>query len=140
MGTLVKSPATMRLTVIMSDEANFVLRWDLHEENRTSRFKTLWKDEDFLDVTIACDDDQIDAHKVILSSASTFLKGTTSKEVKSLLEFIYSGETEVPQEELESFMAMANSLKVGGLMGDLSKQSESFEVLNNIDDENPVKI
>ena len=93
----------------MSDAGDFFLRWDLHEENRTSTLKSLWKNEDFLDVTIACDDDQIDAHKVILSAASPFfqkilkrnphshpliyLRGTAKKDVQSLLDFIYSGET-----------------------------------------------
>ena len=58
----------------MSNEGNLVLRWDLHEENRISKLKTLWENEEFLDVTIACDDDQIDAHKLILSASSTFFK------------------------------------------------------------------
>jgi len=117
----------------MSDAGNYVLSWDQHEENRSSTLKTLWENEDFLDVTIACDDDQIDAHKVILSAASPFfhkilkrnphshpliyLRGTAKKDVQSLLDFIYSGETQVLQEELEGFMALASSLEVKGLVG-----------------------
>jgi len=125
----------------MSNDSNFVLSWDQHEENRTSTLKSLWENEDFLDVTIACDDDQIDAHKVILSAASPFfqkilkrnphshpliyLRGTTKKEVESLLNFIYSGETQVLQEGLEDFMALANSLEVKGLVWEqLEKKKE----------------
>jgi len=124
----------------MSNDSNFVLSWDQHEENRTSTLKSLWENEDFLDVTIACDDDQIDAHKVILSAASPFfqkilkrnphshpliyLRGTTKKEVQSLLNFIYSGETQVLQEELEDFMALANSLGVKGLVGEELEKKE----------------
>jgi len=115
----------------MSDIGNYVLSWDQHEENRSLTLKTLWENEDFLDVTIACDDDQIDAHKVILSAASPFfhkilkrnphshpliyLRGTTKKDVQSLLDFIYSGETQVLQDELEGFMDLASSLEVKGL-------------------------
>jgi len=58
----------------MSEVENCVIRWDLHEENRLSALKSLWENEDFLDVTIACDDDQIDAHKVVLSAASPFFQ------------------------------------------------------------------
>jgi len=133
----------------MSDDGKFVLRWDLHEETRTSTLNSLWQNEDFLDVTIACDDDQIDAHKVILSAASPFfesilkrnphnhpllyLRGTTKKNVQSLLNFIYSGETQVSEEELHDFMALASSLHIQGLTGELSgvKQGK-YDELNEI--------
>ena len=116
----------------MTADRTLLLNYDLHKQDRTSTLSTLWKNNEFLDVTIACDDDQIDAHKVILSSASPFfhsilnrnqhnhpllyLRGTKKKDVESLLEFIYSGQTEVLQEELEDFMTLANSLKVKGLI------------------------
>ena len=115
----------------MPDE-KFVLNWDQHEQNRTSSLNSMWECQDFLDVTIACDDDQIDAHKVILSAASPFfrqiltrnshnhpllyIKGSTKKIMQSLLNFIYSGETHIIQEELPEFMALAHSLKVMGLV------------------------
>jgi len=115
----------------MSADGAFLLNYDLHEQERTSKLNSIWKNEDFLDVTIACDDDQIDAHKVILSSASPFfhnilkrnphshpllyLRGTKKKDFESLLEFIYSGQTEILQGQLEDFMTLANSLQVKGL-------------------------
>ena len=116
----------------MSDDGNFFLSWGLHEQERTSALNYLWKNENFLDVTIACDDDQIDAHKVILSAASPlfqnilkrnphshpliYLRGTVKKDVQAILEFIYSGETNILQEELQDFMTLATSLKVKGLV------------------------
>jgi len=132
----------------MSDDGIFVLRWDLHEETRTSTLKSLWENEDFLDVTIACDDGQMDAHKVILSSASPFfqnilkrnphnhpllyLRGTTKTDVQSILNFVYSGETQVAEEELNDFMALASSLQIQGLAGEemgrsLEKEDESIQ-------------
>ena len=63
----------------MSDDGNFFLSWDLHEQARTSALNSLWKNENFLDVTIACDDDQIDAHKVILSASSPFFQNILNR-------------------------------------------------------------
>jgi len=112
----------------------FVLNWENHEQVRASSLQSLWKKQDFLDVTIACDDDQIEAHKVVLSAASPFfqnilkrnphshpllyLRGTTKKDMEALLEFIYSGTTKVIQEDLEHFIDLAKSLQVNGLCED----------------------
>ena len=44
-------------------------------------FKDLLSDEDFTDVTLACDDDkQIKAHKAILSSSSAFFQEDIEEE------------------------------------------------------------
>ena len=58
----------------MTEEDDFILSWALHAKARTAKLKSLWESSDFLDVTIACDDDQIGAHKVILSAASPFFE------------------------------------------------------------------
>ena len=97
----------------------------------------LWNSEEFLDVTLACEDDQVKAHKVILSAASPFfrqlllrnphnhplifLKGASKTNIQSLLHFIYSGETSVNQADLETFMSLASSLKIDGLAGEFSE-------------------
>ena len=71
----IKLVAQRRHNPVMSVDGSFALRWDLHEATRTLNFKSLWENDDFLDVTLVCDDDdQIGAHKVILSAASTFFK------------------------------------------------------------------
>jgi len=41
--------------------------------------------------------------------------------MKTLLDFIYSGETQVLQEELKSFMNLASTLEVNGLIADVYK-------------------
>merc|ERR1719357_17414 len=124
------------------DQDKFTLRWDLHDKRRASSLTDLWKKNAFLDVTIVCDDDQIDAHKLILSAASPllqkillrnenhvgrpllYLRGTRKKLFLSLLEFIYKGEVSVHHDNLENFIELANSLEVEGLVG---KPSEKFE-------------
>ena len=52
----------------------FCLRWNDFETNISSAFRELRDDKDFFDVTLACDDEQIQAHKVILSACSPFFR------------------------------------------------------------------
>jgi hypothetical protein len=109
----------------------FCLRWNDFESNISSAFRELRDDKDFFDVTLACDDEQIQAHKVILSACSPFfrnvlrrnphqhpllyLKGVKYSDLQSVLNFMYHGEVNVAQEELNSFLAVAEDLRVKGL-------------------------
>jgi len=97
--------------------------------------------KDFFDVTLACDDEQIQAHKVILSACSPFfrnvlrrnphqhpllyLKGVKYTDLQSVLNFMYHGEVNVAQEELNSFLAVAEDLRVKGLTQNQSGSSSS---------------
>jgi len=114
----------------MSSE-KFCLRWNDFESNISSAFRELRDDKDFFDVTLACDDDQIQAHKVILSACSPFfrnvlrrnphqhpllyLKNVKYTDLQAVLNFMYHGEVNVAQEELNSFLAVAEDLRVKGL-------------------------
>jgi len=114
----------------MSSE-KFCLRWNDFQSNIIFAFKELRDDKDFFDITIACDDEQIQAHKVILSACSPFfrnilrrnphqhpllyLKGVKYTDLQSVLNFMYHGEVNVAQEELNSFLAVAEDLRVKGL-------------------------
>jgi len=109
----------------------FCLRWNDFESNISGAFRELREDKDFFDVTLACDDEQLQAHKVILSACSPFfrtvlrrnrhehpllyLKGVKYADLVSVLNFMYHGEVNVAQEELNSFLAVAEDLKVKGL-------------------------
>jgi len=109
----------------------FCLRWNDFENNISVAFRELREDKDFFDVTLACDDEQIQAHKVILSACSPFfktilrrnqhanpllwLRGVKFSDLQSVLNFMYHGEVNVAQEELNSFLAVAEELKVKGL-------------------------
>ena len=115
----------------MGSSEKFCLRWNDFESNISVAFRELREEKDFFDVTLACDDSQIQAHKVILSACSPFfrnvlrknphqhpllyLKGVKYKELLSVLNFMYMGEVNVAQEELNSFLAVAEDLRVKGL-------------------------
>jgi len=119
----------------------FCLRWNDFETNISVAFRELRDDKDFFDVTLACDDEQIQAHKVILSACSPFfrnvlrrnphqhpllyLKGVKYTDLQSVLNFMYHGEVNVAQEELNSFLAVAEDLRVKGLTQNQSGASSS---------------
>ena len=115
----------------MTNGEKFCLKWNDFESNISSSFKDIKDEKDFMDVTLACEESQVTAHKVVLSACSSFfrsvlrrnphqhpllyLKGVKFKELVSVLNFMYMGEVNVAQEELNSFLAIAEDLKVKGL-------------------------
>ena len=122
----------------MGAQEKFCLRWNDFESNISVAFRELREDKDFFDVTLACDDDQIQAHKVILSACSPFfrqilkrnrhehpllyLKGVKYIDLMSVLNFMYHGEVNVAQDELNSFLSIAEDLKVKGLTQNKSNE------------------
>ena len=107
------------------------LQWNDFKENATSAFGILRGDNDFADVTLACEDgEQFEAHKVILASSSPFfqnilrrnkhahpliyMRGMKSEELAAVMDFLYCGEANVDQENLESFFAIAEELQLQG--------------------------
>ena len=109
----------------------FCLRWNDFESNISNAFKELRDDKDFFDVTLACEDEQIQGHKVILAACSPFfrnilrrnphqhpllyMKGVKYADLQAVLNFMYHGEVNVAQEELNSFLSVAEDLRVKGL-------------------------
>lgn len=55
-------------------EQHFCLRWNNYRTNITAEFETLREGEHFVDVTLACDGQQLKAHKVVLSACSPYFK------------------------------------------------------------------
>ena len=110
------------------------LQWNDFRENVSSTFNNLRNGKEFADVTLACEDgQQMEAHKVILAASSPFfqkvlqkskhphpliyLRGFQSKGLVSILDFLYFGEANVYQEDLDSFLAIAEEIQLKGLSG-----------------------
>jgi len=145
----------------MAANEKFCLRWNDFESNVSTAFRDLREEKDFFDVTLACDDSQVDAHKVILAACSPFfrnvlrrnphqhpllyLKGVKYKELVCVLNFMYQGEVNVAQEELNTFLAVAEDLKVKGLTqgnsssSDIKTKSESKSTPRNVSDQPAAK-
>ena len=113
------------------------LQWNDFKENVNSAFGRLRDDKEFTDVTLAYEDGrQMEAHKVILAASSPlfeqilqrskhphpliYLGGFKSEDMMAILDFIYFGEAKVHQENLDSFLTMAEELKLKGLAGQTS--------------------
>ena len=124
----------------MTSSEKFCLRWNDFESNISVAFREIREEKDFFDVTLSVGDRQVQAHKIILSACSPFfrgilrnnphahpllyLKGVAFTDLTAVLNFMYHGEVNVAQEELNSFLAVAEDLKVKGLtQGNSSKDS-----------------
>ena len=87
-----------------------------------------------MDVTLVCEEDQeIEAHKIILTACSPifskilkrskhshpiiYMRGLKAKELFAVVDFIYHGEANIYQEDLDEFLALAEELQLKGLVG-----------------------
>jgi len=118
----------------MAANEKFCLKWNDFEHNVSSSFNDIREEKDFFDVTLVCDNNQIEAHKVIIGACSPFfrtilrrnphqhpllyLKGVLYDDLVSVLNFMYRGEVNIAQEQLNSFLAVAEDLQVKGLTQD----------------------
>ena len=114
-----------------SEVEEFLLTWDNQQKNASEAFSGLRNDEFFRDVTLACEDQQFKAHKVVLAASSLFfekvlknhkhpnplifLMGVEVRHMESLLDFMYCGEVSLQQVELEDFLKTGEELGVKGL-------------------------
>ena len=144
------------------------LQWNDFKANVNYTFGRFRDGKEFTDVTLACEDgQQVEAHKVILAASSPFfekilqrnkhphpliyLRGFQSQDLLAILDFLYFGEANVYQENLDSFLAIADELKLKGLTGQTSsdlveeqekstnpelihKPKETFKTSQSIDD------
>ncbi|KAL0132381.1 hypothetical protein PUN28_000274 [Cardiocondyla obscurior] len=111
---------------------HYCLRWDNYQSNVTSVFHQLLQTEAFVDVTLACNEASLKAHKVVLSACSSYFQklllsnpckhptiimpqDVGFNDLKFIIEFVYRGEIEVSQAELQSLLKTADQLKIKGL-------------------------
>ena len=145
----------------MSNNKKIRLEWNDFETNIRNSFKGLREEQDYFDVTLACDDGyQIEAHKLILSAGSQFfrnifrkmkhtnifvyLKGISRLNLEYVVDFLYNGEACIAQDELNKFLETARELQVKGLLSNQegegnTNQSENINYveskhLNNDED------
>ena len=131
----------------MSEKLCF--QWNNFKENTLSAFGCLRDESDFADVTLACEDGkQMEVHKVILATSSPFfqnilkrnkhthpliyLRGVKYEDLSAIVDFLYCGEANVYQQNLDSFLAIAGELKLKGLMGKTDEkeviQKEKYKI------------
>ncbi|XP_051168413.1 protein bric-a-brac 1 isoform X1 [Leptopilina boulardi] len=111
---------------------HYCLRWNNYQSNMTSVFHQLLQTEAFVDVTLACNEASLKAHKVVLSACSSYFQklllsnpckhptiimpqDVCFNDLKFIIEFVYRGEIDVSQAELQSLLKTADQLKIKGL-------------------------
>ena len=125
---------------MLNDKYN--LLWNGYKENSLSCFKEAHSQLEFSDVTLVSDDDKhIKSHKFILSSCSPgfrkilvnnphqhpliYLDNVKHEDLRSIIDFMYLGEAEVAQDDLDNFMRVASRFQVKGLsLNESTKPSE----------------
>ena len=99
----------------------FSLKWSDFQSNVSNSFGLLRNEDYLFDVTIVTDDnEQVSAHKLVLSACSEYFKnifqknkhsnpilcleGVSSKDVRNVMDYMYNGEVQIYQEDLDRFL------------------------------------
>ena len=121
----------------MADMKLGLKRGDFNQHT-VETFQYMLQDNAFNDVTLVCEDQrQVKGHKVILSSGSKFFKEILLKNphpnpliylkltydhLYSIVRFIYLGQCEVDQSDIDSFLVTAQDLLIEGLWSEQEKE------------------
>jgi len=139
----------------MMECESYNLNWEEFDAYTSLTFKQLLSKPDFTDVTLACEGEEtIEAHKVILSACSPFfdrilkknshthplifLTDVTHSDLKSIINFMYLGQTNVVQEDLQRFLKVATKFQVRGLTDGKKKGSVVQNTAISIEDEEAI--
>ena len=127
----------------------FTLRLNEHKENIVNSFHELRTETDFSDVTLVCEDGQIvKAHRIILTACSPFfssvlktnkhthpliyMRGLKAKYLEAVLDFIYHGEANIHQQDLDGFFAIAEELQLKGLTGYQNEENVESSLVSKV--------
>jgi len=118
----------------MYDSTKVCVKWNDFQSAATSSLGLLRNNTRFSDVTLVCEDgQQVEAHRVILATFSPFfhnilsrsphthpliyMRGLKHIDLNALVDFLYHGEANVFQNNLDSFLSLAEELQIEGMMG-----------------------
>ena len=128
----------------------FSLKWNDFQANMTKSFGLLRRERNLFDVTLVSDSEEhIPAHKLVMSACSVFFKniftkvdnqnpliylaGVSSGDIQRILDYMYHGEVQVYQEDLNHFLEVAEKLKIDGVIG--TKDKNTFVKEDNREDD-----
>ena len=143
-----RKPFNMAAIHNSSQQQQYCLKWNSFHTNMSDVFQNMLVNESLVDVTLACEGASIKAHKMILAACSPYfqnlfttnpckhpiviLKDVKFNDLKSIIDFIYCGEVSIPQDQLNSLLKTAETLKIKGLADFGEKQlSNSVSLKNN---------
>ena len=139
----------------MGSSDKFSLKWNDFEKNVSKSFSQLRQETGLFDVTlVSSDQQQVSAHRLVLSACSDFFKTifhsnthshpllyldcVNSREINLVLDYIYQGEVQIFQEHLDRFLEVAEKFKLDGLQaGNFSNpEGEDFTNSKHEDEDN----
>lgn len=130
---------------VQAQQQQYCLKWNNHPRNIATVFDRLRTEELFVDVSLATSDRQvIRAHRVLVSAGSGYLAKVLAmnpsdhptvvlsniryKELKLLVDFMYTGEIAVDQQQLPGLLEAAKWLRIKGLYeGSMDDDDEDEE-------------
>ncbi|KAK3854233.1 hypothetical protein Pcinc_039274 [Petrolisthes cinctipes] len=136
----------------MDDEC-LSLTWNNHGATYRQTLSVLREENTLTDVTLACDGQKFSAHKLVLVTCSdyfrsilgdvpcqhpiVYMRGVTAREMQALINFMYTGQTDVPQKEVPTLLSTAEALQIKGL-GVFNPSGEDGKVNKSQKDKNTV--
>ncbi|CAG9767461.1 unnamed protein product [Ceutorhynchus assimilis] len=112
-------------------EENFHVTWDHHQPKVLSLCNNLLQNGKLVDVTLAAEGKRLKAHRLVLSACSPYfelllteeydkhpiliLRDAKFQELEAIVEFMYKGEVDVPQNQMAEFLKLGKSLQIKGL-------------------------
>ena len=119
------------------------VQWKNYQECFRFSLMEMRRTGDFCDVTLVCEDGDVRAHRLVLSTGSSVfskmlksttaanksdhkvqLKGIQKDELNWFLDYIYSGQSVINQNEIQSFLKKGNLLGLVGFQQDIQNHKE----------------
>ncbi|XP_050532159.1 uncharacterized protein LOC126900474 isoform X2 [Daktulosphaira vitifoliae] len=112
---------------IMGNPTRFMVSWDDHSTHLVARLGYLLERQQLVDVTLMCNTHSLKVHRSVLAACSPYferelgnhpmivLKDMKFSVLKSLIEFMYCGETNVTEDNLQALVEAAKFFEVKGL-------------------------
>ena len=128
----------------MTSSDDICLIWNDYNTNMSLSFKEIRDDNKFSDVTLVVEGNfKIEAHRVILAASSKFFKnllhekkhphpfiymrGIKEKHLSAIVDFMYHGQANVHQEDLNEFLIVAKELELKGLSDSNSLEKKEMD-------------
>ena len=129
------------------------LNWHTYTDHLKEMMQNLMQSNKSTDVTLVCEDKtSFKSHKFVLNACSPifqsiienfpvnensaiYLKGVFGTEMKSILQFMYLGQTTLYQDRMTEFLNVAKSLELKEISKDLDfEEEETHQVQENVED------
>ena len=124
---------SVRIVRMTNSDKDLILTWANYNQKLSQAFRRYLDNQLFCNVTLSAEGRTVKCHQEILSACSNWfenilssvenyqhpiilLKDVSFIELEYIVNFMYSGEVIVPQEEIQSFLKTAELLEIKGLL------------------------